>query len=404
MSAMKPAGVAGDGVRATWNYTLGSIVFFCVMFDALVLLSLANGYGRTQSATDLALILLIMVASAVQIRYCWFLGGRDGGHLPHISWTIALLVPAGASWLIAFFLPERSVGAVLPLWIACALLVCLVPKRWRWPLLAGGAALTLAPIVLHIVIGVSPMVLTGDYRAWMMVAYAATLPFILLTSLWWWRVVLRLDESRRVSGELAVTQERLRFAADLHDIQGHHLQVIALKSELAERLLEQDPAAAAVQLHEVRLIAKQAMEETRSLVADLREVELDAELENAREVLSLAGAECDLDLGELPDDVRVHRGLALSVREATTNILRHSDATAASISLRCAGSGCTLVVANNGLSPAPDPTVGRAPGSGLAGLRDRIEELGGTLETDVDHDADRFELHVWVPVRAEASV
>src|SRR5690606_35384605 len=128
-------------------------------------------------------------------------------------------------------------------------------------------------------------------------------------------------------------RERLRFAADLHDIQGHHLQVIALKSELAERLLDTNPDAAREHIHETRTIARQALEETRSLVYGYRDVALADELENAREVLAAAGARCELDIGVLPDDAEARRTLALVVREATTNILRHSAATKAWIRL-----------------------------------------------------------------------
>ncbi|MFC3276308.1 GNAT family N-acetyltransferase, partial [Agromyces mediolanus] len=121
-------------------------------------------------------------------------------------------------------------------------------------------------------------------------------------------------------------QERLRFASDLHDIQGHHLQVISLKSELAERLLERDPERARALVHEVRLIAKEALEETRSLVAGYRQVAFDEELENAREVLAASGAVCTLRLGPVPSGHEVQRALGSVVREATTNILRHSEA------------------------------------------------------------------------------
>ncbi|MBF2720921.1 histidine kinase, partial [Psychrobacter sp. NG254] len=171
------------------------------------------------------------------------------------------------------------------------------------------------------------------------------------------------------------------FASDLHDIQGHHLQVIALKSELAERMLAIDPEAAREHIHETRMIAKQALEETRSLVAGYREVELDNELENAREVLAAAGAQCDLAVG--------------TVREATTNILRHSEATQVSIQLDSNDSESTLVISNNELRSSA--SAGEVLGSGLVGLRSRVATLGGTLDTAVDDAGDRFELSVRIP-------
>ncbi|MBC9937441.1 MULTISPECIES: sensor histidine kinase [unclassified Leucobacter] len=389
----------GDGVHATWTYTLGSIVFFFAMIDALMLVSLAESATRSGAPLEYLLLFAIVAASVVQIRYCWFLRVGAGGGFLSTGWTVALVAPAALSWTLAWVLPAHTLFAALPVWLSCSLVVCLLPRSRRLPLLAGAGVLAALPVAVHALLGVEPLNLWGSGPDLLVVVYALMLPLMLLLSLWFWRVVLRLDESRLVAGELAVTQERLRFAADLHDIQGHHLQVIALKAELAERLLERDPAAAADQLHEVRMIAKTAMEETRSLVAGLREVTLDAELENAREVLALAGADCALDLGPLPADRRVRRALALCVREATTNILRHSDARSASIVLRATAEGCTLQVTNDGLAPVQDPAA-RAPGSGLAGLRERVVELGGSLEASVDPSSDRHELLVWVPVRA----
>lgn len=221
---------------------------------------------------------------------------------------------------------------------------------------------------------------------------------MILSSLWWWEIVVTLDRHRSVAAELAVAEERLRFASDLHDIQGHHLQVIALKSELAERLLAVDPEAAREHVHETRLIAKQALEETRSLVAGYREVDLAAELENAREVLTAAGADCTLQVDALPADAEVRRVFALVVREATTNILRHSAATRASIRLATTVDGSTLEMSNNAMVPVTD-AGGRAASSGLTGLQDRVAAVGGQLDTTADAAGDRFELRVFVPAR-----
>ncbi|WP_449374388.1 sensor histidine kinase [Arthrobacter psychrolactophilus] len=227
----------------------------------------------------------------------------------------------------------------------------------------------------------------------MLLVYAAGMPLVILSSLWWWRIVVELDKHRMIAGELAVAQERLRFAADLHDIQGHHLQVIALKSELAERLLSANPDAAREHIHETRLIAKQALEETRSLVSGYRETVLENELENAREVLSAAGAHCELTLDTLPSSPALRTALAMTVREATTNILRHSDATHASIIWARTSDGATLTISNNGISgqAASQPSAG----NGLTGLRERLEALQGTLNVTVN--AERFELQAAIP-------
>jgi two-component system sensor histidine kinase DesK len=267
-------------------------------------------------------------------------------------------------------------------------------------LLAAGLALLLAHPLLAATLSGSTYEFSIGVSGWLLPVYGLLLPVMLLSSLWWWEIVVKLDQHRLTAAELAVTRERLRFAADLHDIQGHHLQVIALKSELAERLLDIDVEAARANIHETRLIAKQALEETRLLVAGYREVALDEELENAREVLSAAGADCELDVDALPADAELHRALAMTVREATTNILRHSSATRAAIRLRVTSDGCALSISNNGVSDAGGADDAR--GSGLSGLRDRVAALGGQL--DAAAIGDRFELRVQVPARLGATV
>lgn len=380
------------GVSATWTYTLGSIVFFFVVIDALLVLELTVAFRETGSASALILLLAVMVASAVQIRFCWFLRVQT---LPGRAWIIALCAPALLAWGIGLTMPAASLLAATPLWLAGCLLSCFVAPPRRGQLLALAAVMALVPIVLHWPAGFTAPNPNVGSNLWLVAVYSAFMPFILRASLWWWGVVTRLDESRRVAAELAVAQERLRFASDLHDIQGHHLQVIALKSELAERMLDRDPAATAAQVHEIRLIAKQALEETRSLVAGLREVALADELENAREVLSLAGATCTLRLEAAPADPRVQRALALTVREGTTNILRHSSATRAAISLRHEHGECVLELTNNGATGSGSKT---AAGSGLAGLTHRVEEIGGALRYELRRD--EFSLCVRVPAGA----
>lgn len=379
-------------VRTTWIYTLASIVFFIVVLDGILATVVAQAFSDSRNLVDAILLLLVLASAAAHVRYSWFLKvGRSGG-LPRTAWTIALLAPAAATWLVGFFSTDGTLAGV-PLWMALCLIGCLLSPRQRWLITAVGLALALVvPTWTVLQAGDDTPLRSGSF---LLVAYGALFPVVLLTSLWWWEVVAKLDRHRRVAAELAVAQERLRFAADLHDIQGHHLQVIALKSELAERMLTIDLDAAREHIHETRLIAKQALEETRSLVSGYREIALDNELENAQEVLSAAGATCELDLAHLPDNQVVRRVLALTVREATTNILRHSTATRASISLHTAGDDCTLTIKNNGLAVVAHPN--RTPSTGLAGLRERVEAVNGTLETTVSAEEDCFELRVRVP-------
>ncbi|WP_104086246.1 sensor histidine kinase [Arthrobacter sp. GMC3] len=385
----------GRSVQATWNYTLGSIVFIFLVLDTSLVLTALAAFDDRGDTVNGVLLALIVVSSAMHVRYSWFLRAGLGGGLPRTSWTLALLAPAAAAWVVGIFSPGTGPLAAIPLWLALCLLACLLPKGKHWALLAGGAVLVMAQLGLTALLsGQSPDLRPFSGTRFLLV-YAAFMPFVLLTSLWWWKVVVELDRHRRMAGELAVAKERLRFSADLHDIQGHHLQVIALKSELAERMLTIDVEAAREHIHETRVIAKQALEETRSLVSGYREIALENELENAREVLSAAGAQCELKVDRLPHNPAAHRALAMAVREATTNILRHSAATTVSITLSAAADGCTLTISNNALASAVRPN--KVPGSGLVGLRERLELLGGRLDTSTDVEQDRFKLQAWVP-------
>ncbi|MHA3724927.1 sensor histidine kinase [Leucobacter sp. HY1910] len=340
-----------EGWGATWAFTLGSIVFFFVVIDALLVLELTAAYRATGSTAALALLLATIVASAVQIRFCWFLRLQAE---PRNAWVAALLAPATLAWGLGFTQTASSLLAVIPLWLACALLTSFAPKPRQWLLIALAAVIALIPTAVHWPAGFTVPANTYGSNLWLVAVYSAAMPFMLRASLWWWGVVTRL----------------------------------------AERMLDIDPAAAAEQVEEIRLIAKQALEETPSLVAGLREVALEDELENARDVLSLAGTECALQRATVPADPRVQRALAFTVREGTTNILRHSNATRAAITLRHTGGACELELTNNGATGSGSATVG----SGLAGLRSRVEELGGTLSHELQ--AEEFSLRVRVPARA----
>jgi len=389
------------GVRTTWNYTLASIVFFYVVFNAILVLNNLANLAESRSPLDALVVVLTIVAAAAQIRGCWFLRTGRGEGIPHKWWLFALLAPAAAVWAIGLFRPEVGFLAALPLWMSACAIAPLVPRRQLWTVLVVGLVIAIAhPVITTVALGnpVSPAALNN---AWVAIVYGLLLPIMIFSGLWWWDIVVTLDRHRSSAAELAVAEERLRFASDLHDIQGHHLQVIALKSELAERMLAIDPEAAREHIHETRLIARRALEETRSLVAGYREVELDNELENAREVLSAAGAQCELVVGNMPPDAETRRALGLAVREATTNILRHSEATHVSIRLHTSDTESMLTISNNAVSTSAP--AGDAPSSGLAGLRTRVSALGGELATDVDASGDRFELRVRIPARTRVT-
>ncbi len=184
-----------------------------------------------------------------------------------------------------------------------------------------------------------------------------------------------LEAAREELARLAVAEERLRFARDLHDLLGHSLSLIVLKAELAGKLAGSDPARAAGEIRDVEQVAREALREVRDAVAGYRQPGLEEELERARESLTAAGIEvrCDRVPGPLPTPVATI--LAWVVREGTTNVLRHSRARATEIRMRRYLDRVQLELLDNGVGG--DATDS---GSGLRGLRERVLACRGSVE------------------------
>ena len=215
-----------------------------------------------------------------------------------------------------------------------------------------------------------------------------------------------LHAARTELAELAVAEERSRIARDLHDTLGHSLSLIALKSELARRVLADDPARAAAEIGDVEVAARDALASVRETVSGYRRPSLAMELAGARTALQAAGIENEVEPAPegLPPDVDAMLGWA--VREGVTNVLRHSDASRASIRVVADGDSRAVEVVDDGTSGAAAGIGGaddRARrGSGLDGLRERAATLGGLVEAGPLPDRG-FRLRVSVPLPAEAA-
>ncbi|MFJ9563632.1 sensor histidine kinase [Streptomyces fuscichromogenes] len=215
---------------------------------------------------------------------------------------------------------------------------------------------------------------------------SAFLAFTSIFSVWLLNAVYELDEARETRARLAVAEERLRFGRDLHDVLGRNLAVIALKSELAVQLARRERPEAVEQMIEVQRIAQESQREVRDVVRGYREADLGAELAGAQGVLTAAGIACELsgDTAGLPAEVQ--SALGWVVREATTNVLRHGDASRCSVALRVREGQVVLTVENDGAAargsgPGQERGAhGGSGGSGLAGLRERLAVVDGALE------------------------
>jgi two-component system, NarL family, sensor histidine kinase DesK len=213
--------------------------------------------------------------------------------------------------------------------------------------------------------------------------------------------IRELRAAREEIARLAVAEERLRFARDLHDLLGHSLSLITLKSTLAGRLLPTAPEKAAKEIQEVEVVARDALHEVREAVAGYRRPTLEGELEGARQMLEAAGIVCGIEnrAGVLPDGTDAV--LAWTVREGTTNVIRHSRARRCEIRVRRDGARVHAEIDDDGRG-VPPGHAGTAQGSGLSGLAERVEESGGDFAAESSPEGG-FRLRVSLPLRNGAA-
>jgi two-component system sensor histidine kinase DesK len=211
--------------------------------------------------------------------------------------------------------------------------------------------------------------------------------------------VAELRSAREELARLAVNEERLRFARDLHDLLGHSLSLITLKSELAGRLLPDEPEKAEAEVRDIEGVARQALGEVREAVAGYRSPTLDEELAGAAEMLAAAGISCRIENGAglLPKEI--DGVLAWAVREGTTNVIRHSQAHNCRIVLAREVDRVHAEITDDGRGKAH----GETPGSGLSGLAERVADFGeGEFEAGPQQEGG-FRLRVDLPISREAT-
>jgi two-component system, NarL family, sensor histidine kinase DesK len=215
-----------------------------------------------------------------------------------------------------------------------------------------------------------------------------------------------LDVARGELARLAVIEERMRMARDLHDLLGHHLSLITLKSELAGRLLEAAPARAAAEIQEIARVARQTLREVREAVAGYRQPTLHSELDGAQQLLSAAGIACTIEHTAEALPPATDAVLAWAVREAVTNVIRHSRARQCCIRITGANGTVHAEVTNDGYRGQRQEGDGarRRTGSGLAGLAERVRAHGGSLEAGpwLTDGQEGFRLWVELPTRSTA--
>ncbi len=202
------------------------------------------------------------------------------------------------------------------------------------------------------------------------------------------RSEVKLHMANEEIEHLATIAERERIARDLHDLLGHTLSVIALKSELANKLLEHDPNKAKQEMLEVEGISREALSEVRAAVTGYRSKGLTAEIAHAKLALESAGVSFAYQNTVAQLSSLQESTLCLIVREAVTNIIRHAKATRCAITLTESENELKLEIADNGQG------FQKAEGSGLSGMRERVQALGGTFNFE---NTSGVRLHVTLP-------
>ncbi|MEO1244236.1 MAG: sensor histidine kinase [Pseudomonadota bacterium] len=186
-----------------------------------------------------------------------------------------------------------------------------------------------------------------------------------------------LRSSREEAEHLGRIAERERIARDLHDTIGHSLSVIALKSELAAGLARDGEPHAADEMLAVNRVARQSLAEIRATLSGYWELSLDAELKALTASLREAGIQTKLDVMTIDLPVHTETALAMCLREAVTNVIRHSEASACRIELKVEAESAVARVSDNGNVRTIEP------GRGLGGMRQRVEQMSGDLQIAV---------------------
>ncbi|MET3466633.1 histidine kinase [Microbacterium sp. 1262] len=392
-AAPRSTTLAREVVATSW-YIAVSIVFF--MISALGIWSLWALLVRTRLEDPAVIVgyavgsIAVLVSTVVLlVRYRADGDVGEADRPPRLrrflSWPV--LLGTGGSVLLGAATVSVLFGASV-----LATILCLVRWgpgiRWRGVILVEAALVALWFAERARLEGAGSLTFA-------LLVFGVALPASIALSLWSWDVVLELDRARATESRLAATQERLRLAGELHDLQGHHLQVIALQLELAERMLARDPDAAGEQIRLARASVDAARTGTRELAGRFRGVPLPDELANAADLLRAAGLAVRSDVAAdavlAPADL-----LGPVIRECTTNVLKHGGGRWAEVRLDRDGGFWRVIFAND-----PGPTSSLGAGSGLAGISHRVGVAGGDLRTRREHD--RFEVVVSVPAEAPAA-
>ncbi len=341
-------------------------------------------------------------------KYPFLPPGHDDGWLPYM-WLVYV-----AQFLVQPLLSHPS-AAVWALDLAAVAVFLFLYFRSYWEhgwrsvlLVAGEWALGIGfakwnpASAVFVVFAAAALAHTNDVKtAWKrvgaLVAATGLVSWVFNFSAWFWAmailaslfiatIIIHQEQRRKLNRRLGLAQdeidrlariaERERIARDLHDLLGHTLSLIVLKSELASKLADKDPQRAAEEIREVERISRETLSQVRAAVRGYHSAGLDAEIDHAREALQSAGVAFEAKVEPVTISASQESVLTIAIREAVTNIVRHAGAKSCQLWLRCRYFGCELEIADDGRGAATPE------GFGLGGMRERVESMGGTLERD----------------------
>ena len=340
------------------------------------------GAGRL---TFLALATAAMMVLTSRLIFPLPMASRDvpwEGLVGIIGLSVAILAVGGTSgsnWVSGLVIASAAVGRCVPTVRLVAL---------------GAAFCTAAGLAVYLI---ERMLNSSNTLAFIAPPLAACFAYSAARRV---ELVTKLRETRAELARMAVADERLRIARDLHDLLGHSLSLITLKAELAGRLLDADPERAAREVAELERVARRSLGEVRAAVTSYRQPRLAAEIAAARHMLAAAGMECEVHAPaaiELPPATDAL--LAWTVREGTTNVVRHSGARAVTITVSITPGEVSVEIADDGVGPAwdADPRPGEHQGSGLSGLTERARAAGAEISSGEGPGGKGFRLLVRVP-------
>jgi two-component system sensor histidine kinase DesK len=342
--------------------------WFFVVWLAFLAFPAFDLYGKPRPALEYVFGTLVLLAFAATFVWSFFVvPWLDDGE--PLQFRPASLVAVAVSYV--------TMALLFPLvgWSSIGMLIY-----------AGsfsGAQLSLLPTVMTTVISVVVNVVA--MLDGVPVFTAATMVFFTVVAaignhFSYREVVARrsLERSQAEVERVARIAERERIARDLHDLLGHTLSVIVLKSELASRLAERDPVRAAAEIKDVERIARESLQEVRSAVRGYRSAGLEAELAGVRLACDAAGLKLELYLEPVALEWASEQALSFVLRESITNVIRYANAKTVWVSLEHARGSARLSVWDDGAGVIAD-------GNGVRGMRERMAALGGTLEINRAH-------------------